>query len=148
MKGLFRHTRKITLGLVLWGLFCAWANAAQTRPSFTDSLRQVVAVGKRDTNTVNAAKSLAFRLKYEDVDAAIAYGKQSLALAQELDFKRGIASAFLTLGQCYLATGEFDKSLELFRLGGIEGHKAGIKKSVFLAYMNSGVAYDLKGDYL
>lgn len=120
---------------------------AQSDPVM-DSLEAVVKAGLRDTNTVNAAKELAFRLKYENVDAAIRYGFMSLRLAQDLGFSRGIAKAYLTTGQCYMISGENDKALECFRLGSIEAQRSGFRRLVFQGYLNAGIAFELKGNFI
>jgi tetratricopeptide (TPR) repeat protein/two-component sensor histidine kinase len=135
------------LGGMAVGMVLTVSAVAQGQ-SKIDSLKQVAAAGKPDTNTVNAMKKLGFFLQHDDLPAATRYAEQALALAKELDFKRGVASSYQTLGQCYMYAAQTEKALENFQQGAIIAQQEGYPTVVFAALANAGIAYDLTGDYV
>jgi tetratricopeptide (TPR) repeat protein len=118
-----------------------------TPASTLDSLKHIVALGREDTITVNAAEELAWELRYEDPALAIQYGLDAVNRAKKLDFERGISRSMQTLGQCYLNAGELDRALECFKTGGLYAQAHGFRKHVFQAYLNAGSAFEGQGDY-
>ncbi|MFN8393509.1 MAG: tetratricopeptide repeat protein [Bacteroidia bacterium] len=113
-----------------------------------DSLRAVVALGRHDTLTMQAAKQLAYFLQYEDLDAALHYGELSMRLAQELGDKQGLMRGIMTTGQVHLSAGRLDTALNFFQEAGRLAHELGNRKGIFNSYMNAGVAFDLKGEFV
>lgn len=141
-----RYLRWMARWILLAGMVVVCLNAGKAQS--LDSLRQVVAQGRHDTLTMQAAKQLAFYLQYEDLDAALQYAELSLSLAKELHHDRGMVSALLTIGQVHMAAGRLDTALAFTREGGLRAQVLGNRKQVFNAYLNAGVAFDLKGDYV
>jgi tetratricopeptide (TPR) repeat protein len=143
----FFWTSLLGLAFILGGLMRVAAMPPQAQRSEVDSLKAILLQGERDTNTVITAKRLAFRLQFINTNEAIQYGQQSLDLARELGYQRGIMSGLLTLGQCHMAAGHLDLALEHHRQGGLVALELGNQRGLFNAFMNAGSTFELKGDY-
>ena len=65
-------------------------NYAQSN-KYADSLLTVLKTAKDDTNKVKVLKSLFFEFEFKDIKKADFYAKESLKLAQQLNYKKGIA---------------------------------------------------------
>ncbi|MBP6722876.1 MAG: tetratricopeptide repeat protein [Bacteroidia bacterium] len=159
MKTPFAWTRKMRLlpfgssgfGRLLLLMVLLWVGHLKVKGQdqhYLDSLKQAVTRLPADTNTVLGLKKIANYLRYEDAEQAILYAKRALELSIRLDYKRGIASSYQVVGQCYLLESKLDSALECFKLGGIEAANAGLRKSLFQAFLNAGIVYEIQGDYL
>jgi adenylate cyclase len=87
--------------------------------SKTDSLLSVLKSGSDDTNKVNSLNTLSYELLYGNADTAITLSIQAKDLAEKLNFSRGIASAYLRLGQAYNNKGNYEQS-QLYLTKGLE----------------------------
>jgi signal transduction histidine kinase len=99
--------------VLLAGLFLiSWPGAAQT--SAIDSLRRHLATLPADTNRVNALDELCWQLSNSDLPQAMAYGKQGLALAERLHFRRGQLKCLNDLGNCASYANDFPAGTRYF----------------------------------
>ncbi len=88
--------------------------------AITDSLLQQLNSTKPDTSHVNTYIALYLQFSRSDPDSAIGYAQQAKALAEKLDFAKGLADACYRLGAAYtnlrhfdMAEREFTQSLAL-----------------------------------
>jgi len=93
----------------LW--FCTVAETT-AQESVMDSLLSVLKTAKEDTNKVNLLYQLSE--KCESQEDILLYAEQSLALAQKLGYKKGIANAFNNIGYVYDNLGQIQKALEYY----------------------------------
>jgi adenylate cyclase len=75
-----------------------------------DSLRSVLKIANDDTNKVNILNTLSYELLYSNTDTTIYLATQAKELAQQLNYPKGIASAYLRLGQAYNNLGSYQQS--------------------------------------
>jgi hypothetical protein len=67
-----------------------------------DSLQKVLQTTKQDTTRVNTLNTLASDLlKTSKADSAIALSSSALNLSKKINFTRGEADSYFTLGQAY-----------------------------------------------
>src|SRR6187401_1171744 len=66
-----------------------------------DSLLAVLKNAEDDTNKVNTLNILSYELLYSNTDTTIYFATMARDLAEKLGYSKGIASAYLRLGQAY-----------------------------------------------
>jgi serine phosphatase RsbU (regulator of sigma subunit) len=90
--------KKIVTLLLIIGSILPETSFSQSQE--IDSLKQVLKAASQDTNRVNALKKLGnlMGLNIGSYDTAIVYYNQSLALAQKLNYKKGMAGCLVNLG--------------------------------------------------
>ena len=96
---------------------------AKAQSPKADSLQKVLEnYSKRDTQYINLLNETGFAYYTSTPKKTLQYGKEALALAQKLRFKKGIAKAYNTLGVAHLVTGKYPeaiayytKALEMYR---------------------------------
>ena len=85
---------------------------AQSRPRI-DSLQALLATAPPDTTRVLLLAQLAYEHTQTDPLATIAFGKQALQLAQQLQFRRGEALALVRLGSGFREAGNYPAALQV-----------------------------------
>ncbi|MBC7827398.1 MAG: tetratricopeptide repeat protein [Chitinophagaceae bacterium] len=80
---------------------------------YTDSLLRQLTLARDDTSRVLLMGQLSFHYRYSNIDSSIYFGQKSLALAQQIKFKRGEANALSHVGQAMREKGDLSKALEL-----------------------------------
>ncbi len=104
------------LSLIFLGLipFSVWAQLqGQER---VDSMVAILPKLAEDTDKVNTLNRISFAIDSHQPKAGIEYGQQALALANKLEWSRGIASAYNSIGCNYLACNNNAKALIHFNL--------------------------------
>src|SRR4249919_1851446 len=110
-------------------------------------LPQLSKVGE-DTNKVNLLTDLSFTYNSIDPDAGIKFGKEGLALAQKLNWKKGMANANRTIGVNYAyGKSEYERSLEYYLAGLKLFEEEGEKNGTARILSNIGVVYWYQADY-
>ena len=75
-----------------------------------DSLEAILKTAGQDTNKVNILNTLSYELLYSNTDTTIFLATQAKNLAEKLNYSKGIASAYLRLGQAYNNLGSYEQS--------------------------------------
>lgn len=78
----------------------------------TDSLIKILPNLSNDTGKVLVLDDLSFSYYTIDPDLGLKYGQEELALAQQLEWKKGIALAFNSIGDNYLTRSNFLPALD------------------------------------
>ena len=78
----------------------------------TDSLFAVLKNGREDTNRVNTLNALAVTFNYNIPDTAIYYANEALTLSARLNFKMGMADAYLYRSFALLTLNRSDEALK------------------------------------
>ena len=132
--------------ILLYLLFCPFALLSQ-ESSVVDSLSSVLDNSAGDTNRVNALNSLAEELRKTDPEQANKYAEEALALSTELNYKKGIAGSYFSLGRVYRAQfnltearGYYLKSVQVYKELGDHKVVADITNKI-------GITYGIQGDY-
>ncbi len=103
----------LPISALFWLLVCqfaAYSLSAQNK-AVIDSLKRELSTvqGEKRVQTLN---SLCWEYRTFDQNRAIEYGLQALGLAEQLQFKRGMASALNNLGIVYRRRGNYPQALD------------------------------------
>src|SRR5262245_30204431 len=99
--------RKIIL-LFLFLLALQHLSIAQS--NMIDSLQSKLKAAAEDTNKVNIMSALSYELLNSNTDSAIYYALLVKNLSEQLNYPKGIVSAYYRLGQAYNNLGSYDSS--------------------------------------
>jgi tetratricopeptide (TPR) repeat protein len=113
-----------------------------------DSLLTLLKTDKEDTNKVKHLYKVCdlYRL-VGNYDKGMANGKQALALAQNLNFKKGIAESYNNIGVIYYSQGNYPEALKNYFAALKIREEIGNKNSIATSYNNIGVIYYSQGNY-
>ena len=113
--------------------------------SKTDSLKALVQTTVADTAKVNLLNSISYNLFTSAPAEAIDYGKQALKLAEEINFKKGVAYALRNIGLGYYMQSNFpevlnywDQSLKVFESLGDKLGVSNLLNNLGAIYFNQG----------
>lgn len=98
--------------LFLLCLLVAWQQRAIAQSHSIDSLHTLLKNAGEDTSKVNILNTLSYELLYSNTDTTILLATQAKNLAEKLKYQKGVASAFLRLGQAYNNLGSYEESQE------------------------------------
>ncbi len=112
-----------------------------------DSIKALIDFNKKDSTVVNHLLSISLLLNKSEPDAARDYAQQAIELADEIDFKKGLAYGYKNLGLPLYFKGELDnelvehwqRSLSIFE-------EIGDKQGISNLQSNLGSIYQTKGD--
>jgi two-component system, NtrC family, sensor kinase len=77
-----------------------------------DSLFSVLSIAEEDTGKVNTLDELVNEFRYSNVDTAMYFVKEALALATKLNYEKGIADSKLMTGALNASLGKNDEGLK------------------------------------
>ncbi|MEO8148750.1 MAG: tetratricopeptide repeat protein [Bacteroidia bacterium] len=80
--------------------------------SKTDSLFAVLKSQKADTAKVNTLNAIAYQFRNNDPDTTLYFANKAFALAEQLNFKEGLAEAHLNKGSALANLEEFEEALK------------------------------------
>ena len=122
-----------------------------------DSLLLQLKTGKEDTAKVNTLNTLAFEFRNNDPDTALYFSSESLELATKLNYKMGIADAYLQKSNALMNLGEYDEALkngndalniyEQLLISEKSTDKSTILKQKARTIINIGIIYWYQGNY-
>jgi len=140
---------KTIIKYYLFGLticFCNFTLFAQNRN--IDSLFILLKNDKTDTNKVNHLNTLCYEYsKIHVLDTALYYGNTALVLALTLNFKKGIANAYMRKGDAYLYQTNYNKALENWLPALKIEEELENKKGMESLLCNIGFIYDTQSNY-
>jgi len=113
-----------------------------------DSLFSLLNKDKTDTNKVNHSDKLCSEyIKIGLYDTAIYYANLELQLAQQINFKKGIANSYGDLGAAYYYQGHYSKTLDYWLKALKIEEELKNKKGITTRLGNIGTLYWNQGDY-
>jgi len=112
-----------------------------------DSLLQVIPTAKEDTNKVNLLNGLAQMYWQYSPDQGLNYGQQALSLAEKLDFKQGMGTAYMAIGINYRYKSDYQKALEYYKLALQINEETDNKHGIAAVYGNTCIVYIDLSDY-
>ena len=113
-----------------------------------DSLKTILKTQKEDTGKVN--NLIALCTAYNGIDSiqqVVDYGSRALALANKINYPKGIALSCLTLARVYMKQGDYSKSLTYYKNSLSEYTSLQDKNHEATIYTNIGILYERHGDY-
>jgi tetratricopeptide (TPR) repeat protein len=105
--------RKLSFG-ILFGLLSL---SMYAQPSKIDSLKNVLTISRKDTNTVNTLNNIAHEFIYSHPDSAYYYGYKGMLMSKELHFLRGEAGGLIMMGDGLIAMGDYASALTVLLKG-------------------------------
>ncbi len=129
-------------------IFLLPAAFCQKPTSKIDSLLNLLKTDKPDTNKVTHLFKLCS--EFENIglyDTAIQYGNCALQLAQQLNFKKGIADSYSNIGIVYYYQGNYSKTIEDWLQALKIDEEQKNKKGMATHLGNIGIVYNEQGDY-
>ncbi|MHB8261993.1 MAG: tetratricopeptide repeat protein [Bacteroidia bacterium] len=113
-----------------------------------DSLSALLKKDKEDTNKViHLHKLCREHLNIGNYDTALHYGNRALQLGKQLNFQKGIATAYNNIGMIYFNQGDHYKALENHFASLKISEKNGNKRGVAASYNNIGMIYFNQGEH-
>lgn len=86
-----------------------------------------------DTIMITLYREIAFEYYGIEPKTGIGYGEKGIALAEKLNYQKGLIFCLISTGVCYWASSNFPKALELLlkalKISEEEGNKTGIAKA-------------------
>ena len=114
----------------------------------TDSLQKVVTKEQDDTNKVNNYNDLSWGLKNKGMlHNADSIARLELYLAEKLNYRKGVADAWMNIGNVYNNGGDNLQALECFNKACEIRKEIGDEKGRASSLNNIGNIYDGEGDY-
>ena len=110
--------------------------------SLVDSLLSVLETAKEDTNKVNILYELSEVCDEADI---LKYAQQSLALAEKLNYKKGMANAYNNVGFVYDSQGQSQKGLEYYMKSLQLHEELKNKEGIAATLTNVGSIYNYQG---
>ncbi len=107
----------------------------------TDSLRNVVSLNVKDTNTVVAYRMLAGLVVHQDQQEALEFARKGVELGKEISWNKGIAGCYLNISVAYGFAAKFDSSLIFQDSALIYAYKEKEPKRLALIYLNKADIY-------
>jgi len=102
-----------------------------------DSLKNLLK-SSMDTNRVKILNQLCWKLRYSDFKTSLAYGKEAIALSEEIGYELGICQAYSFTGVVYRNQGDYLNAGKNFYKALQIAEKANIKTEVGYSYNNIG----------
>lgn len=137
---------KRTLLLFLLALLPSLSDA-QIINAYIDSLESVLKTNLSDTARVNTLADLASAYTGNDADKVIFYAGQSLELAEEAGFKKGIVAALIISGGAFEDKAEYVEAITRYRKALKISQESGDKTDEAAALNNIGIVYEHQGNF-
>jgi tetratricopeptide (TPR) repeat protein len=115
--------------------------------SKTDSLLKVLSKLKDDTIKVNVLRDVSSEISNISLTKARGYAQQELALAEKLNWKKGIANAYLQKGFIELSDHKYELALDLYNSAIENFVNAGYKRGEGIGIERRGDVYMEMSDY-
>ncbi len=116
---------------------CAFSIAQQTTGTSARS----------DTTLVQSLRDSSYEYSYSNPDRAIEFANHALELANQIDYKEGIAGAYGDLGYAFSVKGEFEKALHHFNEGIPLSRTIGDSLAWVSMLVDKGGVFKLKSEY-
>ena len=106
----YREILNMKKSILLANFMFALLHFTSAQNNTIDSLEAILKTAGQDTNKVNILNTLSYELLYSNTDTTIFLATQAKNLAEKLNYSKGIASAYLRLGQAYNNLGSYEQS--------------------------------------
>jgi tetratricopeptide (TPR) repeat protein len=139
---------KKKLFIILNAAFLILHSFCFSQQSKIDSLKNLLKTDKKDTNKVIHLNKLC--REYEltgNNDSAKSYGTTALQLAEQIKYKRGIATAYKGIGNIYSKQSDYVKALEYYLKALNLAEEIGDKALQATTLGNISPVYNNQGDY-
>ncbi|MGC3944653.1 MAG: adenylate/guanylate cyclase domain-containing protein [Chryseolinea sp.] len=132
----------ICLLCTLW----LWAPIVQAQTREIDSLKNIISHLAEDSSKVNTLIALSSQFLNVDLQEAIRYGTEAVALAEQISYKKGEAYAYKAIGLGHITQGNYPEAAVQFQHSLTVFEEIGMKSGVANILSNLGVVYFNGGD--
>jgi two-component system, NtrC family, sensor kinase len=112
-----------------------------------DSLTNELKKHKQDTTATNILYALSKACWSNNPDKAMEYAIQTLALSEQIGYKKGIGNAYNSMGSINCNKGDYLLALEFHKKALKIREEIGDKKGIAGTYNNIGIVYMYQGNY-
>lgn len=106
-----------------------------------DSLEKLLSISEEDTNRIELLNQLSYYYLYIDTAKVKEFDRQSLELSQKLNYVKGIALAYVSMGNAFYSTTEYDKALKFYYLSLEIAKKNNFRKIILASHNGIAVVY-------
>jgi two-component system, NarL family, sensor kinase len=120
-----------------------------TLPGFAqiDSLKKIASSIAHDTLKIKALSDLCYEFLPINQDSSIFFGERAVALAEKVDYKKGLGNARSDLGLAYFFKGDLNNAISLWESASSIREKLNDKSGVAAVNIKIGAAYFKLGDF-
>lgn len=120
-----------------------------TLPGFAqiDSLKKIATSPLHDTLKIKALSDLCYEFLSINQDSSIFFGERAVALAEKVDYKKGLGNARSDLGLAYFFKGDLNNAISLWESASSIREKLNDKSGVAAVNIKIGAAYFKLGDF-
>jgi class 3 adenylate cyclase len=123
----------------------SFVSVAWAQPTEIDSLKKIATSSGEDSSKVNTLIALSSKYLNSDLQEAIRYGSEAIALSEQIQYKKGEAYAYKAVGLGHYvqanypeAAVQFQHSLRLFEEMGLKSGVANILSNLGATFFNAG----------
>ncbi len=133
-------------GAALFFLF-SHTYLSQSRQELDSLLNLLHANSKPDTNLAITYNEIAHSYNRINIDSTKVFADKALSLSAKLGFKKGMASAYNSLGIHYHLTSQFDNAIKYYQKSKDIKESLGDKKGAISSQNNMGIIFYMQGKY-
>ena len=142
LKSLFSKIKAKNILLLVFLIVLSYCSSFAQQGQNVDSLLKVLETSKEDTNKVNTLNALTNILwRIPKIVDAKKYSDLTIALAQKLNFKKGLAAAYNTAGIIAVNQGNYTQGLKNYLTALRIFEEIKNKKGAAGCYINIGIIY-------
>lgn len=130
---------KYFLSLLISFSLCGLLHSQDTVP--VQELQNSFLLAKDDTSRINALRKIGNFYYGVKPDSAIYFTSKALALAEKINWTKGIAQNCLNLGNCFIYISKYDSAIYYETRALQAANIVGDKNRIALIYINRGAAY-------
>lgn len=132
---------------LLYALMTLYSFAVSAQTPMIDSLKNLLANAKEDSNKVFTLTDIADELTDIDFRQSLSYSEQGMKLAEKINFRKGIAQAYATTANAYSQQSDYVHCLEN-NLKALEiRQQLGNEREIAASYDNIGNVYNDQGNF-
>jgi signal transduction histidine kinase len=112
-----------------------------------DSLQALTKTPQADSTLADLYNQISYNYIYQNADSGIAFAKKGLALAQKINWQKGVGNAYLQMGSHLISKGNYDTSLLILNLATKSFTTIKDNYAVAKVYNQLGILKGNKGNY-
>jgi signal transduction histidine kinase/tetratricopeptide (TPR) repeat protein len=113
-----------------------------------DSLLKLTKKPQSDSGLADLYNQVSFYYIYQNADSGITYAKKGLAIAQKINWQKGVGDAYLKMGSHYISKGYYDSATAVFNEAIKKFTLINDKYFTAKVYNQLGILKGNKGNYL
>lgn len=133
--------------LLLFTVYCSLSIVSAQSQHTVDSLENELKVHRQDTVAATILLKLSNYYLNTNLDTAAYFGNRSLALSEQIGYKKGISNAYQSLGWITHQKGDYLAAIELNKKALAIKEAMNDKKGIAAIYNNMGSTYKRLGNY-